>query len=324
MMIKEINTTKVEGKFDSKAMVTKMSRETGRTGKEHCLLTLTDSTDELKARYWETDIFDKVKVGDIVAVNIEAKPFNNVMSFTLKTFYLLTGEDPAMYRNSFVPDEEEMKNYLRSKIADIYKSRSDLRVVLEQLFAKEDINKFFKWAAATCMHHGELNGLLFHTVSMLRHAEALMETVPLTYGIEPDRHLVNTAIIMHDFFKTKEYVMNEAGKADVSKYVILGHIVMGAQFLGYLKYAELIGEELYLQLSHILVSHHGELEYGAAARIATVEAHIVHTVDNFDAKMYMLKSEYRKTNEGELAANKHFGLQTNVYNPINLASKKQD
>lgn len=316
MLIKELNSYKKEGLCETKAMICKLGTEKAKTGKEYANVSLQDSTGELIVKCWEADICDKLKVGDIVAFTLDGKEYNGKIGFVIKNYILLQNENPKEYQNSFTPDEQTMISYLRSKIAEIYKERPDLKVVLDSLASTFGFNDFFKWAAGCGVHHATINGLLFHTTSMLKHADKLMESTEAAYDLKVDKQLVNTAIIMHDFFKIKEYAMNEAGRAEVTKYVILGHIQMASQFVAHLYYQGLIDEELFLTLSHALSAHHGELEYGSPVKPATLEAHIIHTVDIFDSRVYIFKDELRKINEGELSANRNFALGTNVYHPI--------
>ena len=74
---------------------------------------------------------------------------------------------------------------------------------------------------------------------------ALIKSTEKWYGIKINRELVMLAVLLHDFFKTKEYSINEAGKGDISKYFLIGHIVMAAQFVGYLYYENKIDEDTY-------------------------------------------------------------------------------
>ncbi|MBP3399059.1 MAG: HD domain-containing protein [Erysipelotrichaceae bacterium] len=316
MVLKDLNNLKVDGKHDVNVLVTKVTVETARSGKEYVTLHLMDQTGETKAKYWEKDIIDDVKPGTVISATIDAKEYNGSMGFVVKGYKVLKDEKPENYKNTFIPDAEVMKNYLREKMTEIYRERPDLKTVLMRLFAETESDNFFNWAAAIGMHHAEEHGLLYHTVSMLKHAEKLADSAKETFGVDVDRHLVATAIILHDYFKIKEYRMNDAGRGEVTKFVILGHIQMASQFIGYLYYDKTISEELYLQLSHAVSAHHGELEFGSPVVPATIEAFIVHMADMFDSRMFMYVDEMRKLDEGTMSQNRNFGLGTNVYRPV--------
>lgn len=318
MEIKELKKSETGILVNGLYLCTKVTKETTRNGKSYATVTLQDQSGEIAAKFWGTDILDDGVVGLVLDVRLQIQDYNGNHSYILLG-YSKTDENPSQYSNSFVPNVDNMKKYLTAVIKEITDKRPDYRVVIKELFQKGKLEDFYTYPAAKSMHHDEKYGLLFHTTSIMHHADSLIKSTEKCYGIKINRELVMLAVLLHDFFKTKEYSINEVGKGDISKYFLIGHIVMAAQFVGYLYYENKIDEDTYLELTHIINSHHGQLEYGSPTVPSTVEAFIVHIADLFDSRIYMFKSEYNGLEEGDMSEKKNFGLGTSVYKPKSRA-----
>ena len=138
--------------------------------------------------------------------------------------------------------------------------------------------------AAMQMHHNYLGGLLEHTLNMLNVAQVLF---PLYPKIQKD--LVLAAILLHDMAKTQE-LSYEIGFSYTDRGQLLGHIIQGTQMITQ-KADDLkadgtpINPEILDSLLHIIVSHHGQYDFGSPKLPATPEAFMVNYIDNLDAKM---------------------------------------
>ncbi len=146
---------------------------------------------------------------------------------------------------------------------------------------------------AISMHHAYRSGLLEHTVRMCRACAALL---PLYEEVDPDLALAGT--ILHDLGKALEYTGDLA--ASKSKLGHLhGHVVLGYRQVRRAALKAGLDEDRLDRLEHIILSHQGELEWGAATKAATPEAVFVSMVDNLDAKMGMVQYALRTTPEGQ-------------------------
>ena len=168
----------------------------------------------------------------------------------------------------------------------------------------DEIGEAFRTApAAISMHHAYRHGLLEHTARMARAAKALL---PLYPEVDPD--LALAGILLHDTGKVIEYVGALAPRRS-RRGILQGHVVLGYQLAREAALAAALDAERTERLEHIILSHQGELEWGAAAMAATPEAVFVSMVDNLDAKMGMVQQALRQTASTEEFSEKLPGLK---------------
>jgi 3'-5' exoribonuclease len=174
---------------------------------------------------------------------------------------------------------EELRGFLQFHI-DSVRDR-DFSSLLQAIFGDPDFLEVFATApAAKLYHHAYLGGLLEHTVAVVE----MCEFVGQQYG-RIDRDLLLTAALLHDVGKTRELAFQTAiDFTDAGR--LLGHVIQGVTFISEKATAlEDFPETKLQQLLHCVVSHHGELEWGSPKRPKTIEALILHHVDNLDAKV---------------------------------------
>lgn len=181
----------------------------------------------------------------------------------------------------------------------------ELRMTVRGVF--EEIGETFRWApAAVAMHHAYRHGLLEHTVHMARACQALL---PLY--VEVDADLAMAGILLHDTGKAIEYEGTLATKRS-RRGILQGHVVLGYQLAR--KHgikARLDGDRLE-RLEHIILSHQGEPEWGAAVYAATPEAVFVSMIDNLDAKMGMVQRALRQAGERDEFSERLPGLSSQL------------
>lgn len=165
-----------------------------------------------------------------------------------------------------------------------------LQAVTRQVF--ESIGERFRAApAATAMHHAYRHGLLEHTVHVSRVARALLPLYP-----EVDPSLALAGVLLHDVGKAIEY-SDGLSPTRTRTGLLQGHVVLGYRLVrqAAMKAKPALEQEILERLEHIILSHQGELEWGAAALAATPEAVFVALADNFDAKLGMVQQALRNT-----------------------------
>ena len=168
----------------------------------------------------------------------------------------------------------------------------ELRMTARAVF--EEIGDSFRTApAAVQMHHAYRHGLLEHTLHMARAAKALLPLYP-----EVHADLTMTGILLHDTGKTTEYEGALSTRRS-RKGILQGHVVLGYQLVRKAGLKAKLAPDLLERLEHIILSHQGEPEWGAAVYAATPEAVLVSMVDNLDAKMGMVQRALRQTDESE-------------------------
>jgi 3'-5' exoribonuclease len=179
----------------------------------------------------------------------------------------------------------------------------ELRATVQAVF--EDIGEAFKVApAAVVMHHAYRHGLLEHTVHMARAGRALLPLYP-----EVDADLALAGVLLHDVGKVIEYEGTLAVQRS-RKGLLQGHVVLGYQLVRKAGLKARLDADRLERLEHIILSHQGELEFGAAVLAATPEAVMVSMIDNLDARMGMVQRALRQSAANEEFSEKLPGLNT--------------
>ena len=175
---------------------------------------------------------------------------------------------------------------------------ADYRAVCEEMLRRHE-DAFRTIPAAKSVHHSFLSGLLMHTYNMLRLADFLAAQ----YADSVDRSLLLAGTLLHDFGKEREFTFSELGLVtDYStKGQLLGHLVMGAQETA--EVAEMLGipEEKSVLLQHLLLSHHGEPEFGAAVLPQCAEAELLSLIDQIDSRMEIYREALAPLKSGEFS-----------------------
>lgn len=181
---------------------------------------------------------------------------------------------------------------------------SDITLNIYNKFKK----KFHLYPAAVKFHHAYIGGLAQHTLMMLKLAEAMLDVY--TYL---NKDLVYSAIILHDICKVVEL-----SGVDANEYTkegqLIGHLVMATYEV--IKCASKLGyenSEEVLLLNHILLSHHGLPNFGAAKRPQTAEALLVWYIDSIDSKFEVIKQELEKIEAGTFTSPIAVADRTKIY-----------
>ena len=274
-------------KISESFLVTEKNLSFSQKGSPYLNLRLKDKTGEMEGRVWDNaKEWDKVfKRGDVIHVEGRAASFKNILQLSLSEVRKVDN------------DKIDLVDYLPTAKGDMDKMFSDLMVFVEQIgtpplkallltfFQDEAITTPFKRApAAKSLHHAYIGGLLEHTLSVTR---LLALTAEHYQGINGD--LLITGGILHDIGKI--YELSHSGIVDYTDQGrLIGHIVVGVEMLD-AKIATLkdFPEELAMKLRHLLLSHHGMLEYGSPKRPKTIESLIVYYIDDLDAKVNAFK-----------------------------------
>lgn len=244
---------------------------------------LKDKTGELDGKVWDNAReWDKAfKKGDIIRIEARSANYKNVIQLSITELKKAADEDITLsdYLSAARKDGEQMLAELMSLVESV--DTPPLKALLDSFFHDEELaGLFMKAPAAKGFHHVYLGGLLEHTLSVVR----LLDLACAHYeGI--DRDLLLTGGILHDIGKIYEFSYDRiVDYTDEGRLV--GHIVMGVEMVDKrIAALEDFPTHLALKLRHILLSHHGDLEYGSPKRPKTVEALIVHFMDDLDAKV---------------------------------------
>ena len=184
-----------------------------------------------------------------------------------------------------------------------------LKKLLNSFFADEEFAKIFKnHSAAKTMHHGFVGGLLEHTLSVAKNCEFFAGRYEIL-----NRDLLITAALLHDIGKVDELSAFPANNY-TDDGQLLGHIVIGTVMIKeHIRMIDSFPAKLESELTHCILAHHGELEFGSPKKPALVEAIALSMADNLDAKMEMFTEAF-----SNVAANDfewqgyNRGLESNV------------
>lgn len=180
-----------------------------------------------------------------------------------------------------------------------------LRATVQAVF--DEIGDQFRWSpAAVSMHHAYRHGLLEHTTHMARACRALLPLYP-----EVDADLAMAGILVHDTGKTIEYEGTLATKRS-RRGILQGHVVLGYQLVRKAGITCKLDPERLERLEHIVLSHQGEPEWGAAVYAAAPEAVFVSMIDNLDAKMGMVQRALRQASPSDEFSERLPGLSSQL------------
>ena len=178
-------------------------------------------------------------------------------------------------------------------------------------------DKLVYFPAAQRLHHAERSGLLHHTTTMLKGARQMLQVYPWL-----DADLLCAGVIAHDLSKIREMQSDDAG--NVNDYTVegllLGHLVRGVtQVREAARRAGIPDEDEYvLLLEHMVISHHGEAEFGSPRPPMFPEAEMLHWLDVLDARMNEMNGIVRRTPAGAFSE-KIWSLDRRVYHPHYLS-----
>jgi 3'-5' exoribonuclease len=244
---------------------------------------LSDHTGETEGRIWERALeFDQAfSVNDVVRVSARVERYQDKLQLNISDVERLDPEefDPTLFLPTGPHDVDELWQQLQD-LANQVKNQHLQRLLQSFLADRTFVEQMKQAPAAKSMHHAYLGGLLEHTVSVARLLGRICDHYPRL-----DRDLLIAAAILHDIGKLEEFSYQlHLDYTDAGR--LLGHVVLGVQRVQE-KIDKLEGfpPTLSLTLQHLMVSHHGEYEFGAPKRPKTPEAFALHYADDLDAKM---------------------------------------
>ena len=246
---------------------------------------LSDAGGEINAKLWDykESIHGKFEAGAFIKVRGTLSVYNGTDQFRIDRIRFVNEDDDVDIAD-FVPSAEYTGEMMLSKIYSYTDSMKDEELqTLTRAILKDNEEKLLFWPAAFKLHHAIRGGLLYHTLSIVKLACAVARLYPAV-----DRDLLLAGAILHDICKIDEFDVNAVGivKSYSVKGELLGHLVMGAMEIER-KARELgISQETALLLEHMVVSHHGTPEFGAAVRPMFLEAEILSELDTLDATVY--------------------------------------
>jgi len=260
-----------------------------RTGEPYLSLVLGDRSGDIDAKMWDNvaEVLESFERDDFLRVRGLMQVYQNRPQFTIHKIIGRVEEKDVDFADYFPCAErkpEEMFDELRAVIAGV--GNPHLRALLDAFLDDEKIAVAYRTApAAKSVHHAFLGGLIEHVLSLCTLAKM---TAPHYKDIDLD--LLLAGVILHDIGKTQELTYDRSfGYSNEGQ--LLGHIVIALRMLDE-KIAGVPGfpEKTRTLLAHMIVSHHGELEFGSPRVPLFPEALLLHHLDNMDSKMECMRA----------------------------------
>jgi 3'-5' exoribonuclease len=284
-----------EGKlFDGFFLVLAKQHRTTKTNKPYLNLILGDKTGQLEGRVWELGdprIAKEFDPGDIVKARGSASRFDERLQMKIDQLRLAqAGEvDKADMLPSTTYDVATLWRQLLGFVDSF--TNPHLKLLLTTMLADPALAEAYREApAAKQLHHAWLGGLLEHVISLCTMADRVAPHYPLI-----DRDLLMTGVVLHDIGKVRELSW-EIGFEYTIEGMLLGHIQIGAALTE--KTIDSLPDfppKLKTLVLHIILSHHGKLEFGSPKLPMIPEALMLNFIDDLDAKMQAVSSEFDKS-----------------------------
>jgi 3'-5' exoribonuclease len=268
-----------------------------KSGEPYLSLTLGDRTGDVEAKMWDnaSEVMLTFERDDFVKVKGLYQIFQNRPQITVHKLMRADEReiDFADYFPASTRDPEEMFAELRQLIDGL--ANPHLKALLDGLFADERIARAYKLApAAKVVHHAYLSGLIEHVLSV-----AKLARLTAAHYKNIDIDLLLTGAILHDIGKIDELTFDR-GFGYSTDGQLLGHIVMGVRMVeDKLRDLPDFPPKLRTLVEHMILSHHGELEFGSPKVPLFPEALLLHHLDNLDSKMDCIRSMVEKDRQQE-------------------------
>ena len=274
--------------IDSLFLVSTKNHGVTKNGNGYLVLKLLDRTGEIEARVWDRadDLARGFDKNDFVRVRGQATLYQGKMQIRVQDVSRV--DEKAVAPEDFLPksahDPEAMLTELQAILRGI--KHPALLALAEACFADEELMSLLRQApGAKTIHHPYISGLLEHTLSLLK---LILKVVENYKNIDVDLLLIGG--FLHDIGKVYEFSFERAVEyTDAGQ--LLGHLVMEVEMVNK-KIAAIpeFPDELAMLVKHMLVSHHGEYEFGSPKLPQTVEAVILHSLDDLDGKIQAIQA----------------------------------
>lgn len=317
----ELNTLSKNDQVDHFLLIKRIELRNTRTGSSFLSTELGDKTASMNANVWEgfSEIADKAKVGDIVKVVGSIEEFQGALQIRASSIKLTTSKD-NVNPTDFLPVSsrglEVMKKEFNQKIKSI--TNEYLRKLLKQIFNDERFEKFCMAPAGKSWHHAYINGLIEHTLEIIKICELMCE-----FHSELNRDLLIAGSMLHDIGKTEELSYDSAFEyTDEGK--LIGHIVIAASLVkDEIKKINEFPKELEDNLLHLILSHQGKLEHASPVVPKTIEAIALYQADELSAKVNAYKNAINAEIKGDSKWTRFISLADTDLHKHNISSENK-
>jgi len=315
ILVKELEDHQGE-KITAKFLVLESNKRLKKDGSPYLELLLSDSTGQVAGVLFEgvEEYEEMLKRGNVVDITGTVGTFGGMLQIKLLKVVRVKNATPEEFLEHSPKDiesmAEEFKEIIEKEVLDPY-----IKEILKRVFIKDDefFERFKLAPAAKKFHHAYVGGLLEHTLSVVKLAIKVADHYP-----DVQRDLLIAGAFLHDIGKVEEYAYTPLiDKTDKGR--LLGHLVIGYKKVEKViesmnDFFEGVPEDIAMQILHMILSHHGRLDFGSPVIPQTLEAQILHYIDDMDAKAWMFGQAKVRSSPGEGRWSKfHHGLDRYVF-----------
>jgi 3'-5' exoribonuclease len=291
LTVAEIATKKDREEVKDLFLVSFLQERSDKNGKPFLVLTLGDKTGQVEARMWDASASSVVvSQGDVAEVSASVESYLGRQQ--LKVNRIQRANSASYSIADFLPATTLSVDDLWAKLISVVASFEDknLQALLNSILQDASIAPALREApAAKQLHHAWIGGLLEHIVSLLGLAEGVTN-----HYRDLNRDLVCTGVILHDIGKLQELSWRRSFEYTLEGQ-LLGHIQMGFSLVErHIATLPSFPPRLRQLVLHMILSHHGKLEFGSPKLPMFPEAVVLSFLDDLDAKMQAMRTELER------------------------------
>lgn len=275
-------------------LILKSESKLTKQQKPYLKLDFADKTGEINGNLWDAtdEQIQNIKAGLVIDLNGQITEYQNRLQVNIDELHPSENQD----LESVLPAAPESYEKLKTELMDYYHAIHNpvYQVIVKELIKAHE-HEFLTWPAAKSVHHNFYHGLLFHTISILRQLDHFGNQYP-----QLNKELMFAGALIHDMGKTIELsgVLNTEYTTDGK---LLGHIAIIDGEINRIAEKNNIApaDQSLVLLRHMVLSHHGKLEYGSPVEPQLLEAVALHQADIMDAQMNTIGKSLLKVKPNE-------------------------
>jgi 3'-5' exoribonuclease len=268
-----------------------------KSGEPYLALVLADRCGQVEAKMWDNveDAIDAFDQDDFLKIKGLLNKYKNRFQITIHKLRRLA--DSEVDFADYLPKTTKDVDELWRTLTELVQSFQDphLRALVQEFMADPGIAAAYRNApAAKTLHHAYIGGLLDHVVSLFRSCDLVCRNYP-----QINRDLLLTGAFLHDIGKIHELAYTRSFSY-TSRGQLLGHMIIELEMLQ-AKIAQIPGfpNELKTLLEHLIISHHGQYEFGSPKLPMFPEALMLHYLDDLDSKMESMRAHFEREAESD-------------------------
>jgi len=268
-----------------------------KSGEPYLALTLGDRSGHIEAKMWDNveDAIDACEQDDFIKVKGLINKYKNRFQFTIHKLRRL-GESEVDFAD-YLPKTSRDIGELWQTLAGYVASFKDphLKALVEAFMADPEIAEAYRNApAAKTLHHAFIGGLLEHVVSLFNSCDLMCRNYP-----QINRDLLLTGAFFHDIGKIHELTYNRSFSY-TTRGQLLGHMIIELEMLqAKLRQIPDFPDSLKTLVEHLIISHHGQYDFGSPKLPMFPEALMLHYLDDLDSKMEAMRAQFERGGESE-------------------------